>query len=188
MSHRLGMRSASSGLQCASGQSLPHQPFLGAFMNFVFENTGELVANGSTLAANELPIEPSTICEGIALLVSKDMNAEAIEMADLANALFPNTPSVLWMGALVAQLSQDWQKAHDLLQQLKTIQGDETDLQTYQHLVRVLRCMDAEDQAVDMIKVAMNRFPSDASLQEEYEFLISLQFAEPQNLDSAENT
>ena len=157
-------------------------------MNFVFENTGELVANGSTLAANELPIEPSTICEGIALLVSKDMNAEAIEMADLANALFPNTPSVIWMGALVAQLSQNWQRAHDLLQQLKTIQGDETDLQTYQHLVRVLRCMDAEDQAVEMIKVAMNRFPSDASLQEEYEFLISLQFAEPQNLDSAENT
>lgn len=157
-------------------------------MNFVFENTGKLVANGSTLAASELPIEPATICEGIALLVSKDMTAEAIEMADLANAMFPNTPSVLWMGALVAQLSQDWQKAHDLLQQLKTIQGDETDLQTYQHLVRVLRCLDAEEQAVEMIKLAMNRFPSDASLQEEYEFLISLQFAEPQSLDSSENT
>jgi hypothetical protein len=156
-------------------------------MNLIFENTGELVPNGSTLAASELPIEPSTICEGIALLVSKEMNAAAVEMADLANTLFPNTPSVLWMGALVAQLSQDWQKAHDLLQQLKTIQGDETDLQTYQHLVRVLRCMDAEEEAVEMIKVAMNRFPSDESLQEEYEFLISLQFAEPQNLDSSEN-
>jgi len=151
-------------------------------MNFVFENTGEMVANGSALAASELPIEPSTICEGIALLVSKDMTAEATEMADLANALFPNTPSVLWMGALVAQLSQDWHKAHDLLQQLRTVQGDAADLQTYQHLVRVLRCMDAEEQAVEMIQLAMNRFPSDESLQEEYEFLISLQYTEPQNL------
>ena len=144
-------------------------------MNVIHEKNGELLANRSILAASEPPIEPATICEGIALLVSNDMNTEAAEMADLAVGMFPNNPDLLWMGALVAQLTQDWQKAHDLLQQVKGIQGDDVELQTYQHLVRVLRCMESEAEAVELIKLAMNRFPSDQALQEEYEFLISLQ-------------
>ncbi len=143
-------------------------------MNFNLENSGESTANRTTLAALDLPIEPGTICEGIALLVSKDMTAEAVEMADLAVALFPQDPAILWMGSLMGQLVQDWKKAHDLLQQLKVIQGDEVELQTYQQLVRVLRCMEMEAEAIEMIKVAMNRFPSDEALQSEYEFLIAL--------------
>jgi hypothetical protein len=35
--------------------------------------------------------------------------------------------------------------------------------------------MESETEAVELIKLAMNRFPSDQALQEEYEFLISLQ-------------
>jgi hypothetical protein len=143
-------------------------------MNFNLENSGESTANRTNLAALDLPIEPSTICEGIALLVSKDMTAEAVEMADLAVALFPQDPAILWMGSLMGQLVQDWKKAHDLLQQLKVIQGDEVELQTYQQLVRVLRCMEMEAEAIETIKVAMNRFPSDEALQSEYEFLIAL--------------
>jgi hypothetical protein len=143
-------------------------------MNFNLENSGESTANRTNLAALDLPIEPATICEGIALLVSKDMTAEAVEMADLAVALFPQDPAILWMGSLMGQLVQDWKKAHDLLQQLKVIQGDEVALQTYQQLVRVLRCMEMEAEAIETIKVAMNRFPSDEALQSEYEFLIAL--------------
>lgn len=143
-------------------------------MNFNLENSGESTANRTNLAALDLPIEPATICEGIALLVSKDMTAEAVEMADLAVALFPQDPAILWMGSLMGQLVQDWKKAHDLLQQLKVIQGDEVELQTYQQLVRVLRCMEMEAEAIETIKVAMNRFPSDEALQSEYEFLIAL--------------
>jgi hypothetical protein len=143
-------------------------------MNFNLENSGESTANRTNLAALDLPIEPGTICEGIALLVSKDMTAEAVEMADLAVALFPQDPAILWMGSLMGQLVQDWKKAHDLLQQLKVIQGDEVALQTYQQLVRVLRCMEMEAEAIETIKVAMNRFPSDEALQSEYEFLIAL--------------
>ncbi len=147
---------------------------LEAFMNSMIEKSGELLSPRPSFAATELPIDAANICEGIALLVAKDMTAEAVEMANLATVLMPNDTDILWMGALVAQLVQDWKKAHDLLQQLKVIQGDEVELQTYQQLVRVLRCMEMEAEAIETIKVAMNRFPSDEALQSEYEFLIAL--------------
>lgn len=144
-------------------------------MNSVIDKNGNLLSSRSSFAATELPIDAVNICEGIALLVAKDMTFEAVEMANLATVLFPNDTDILWMGALVAQLVQDWGKAHDLLQRLKSIQGDQMELLTYQHLVRVLRCLNKEVEAVELIKVAIDRFPSDVALQEEFEFLISLQ-------------
>lgn len=152
-------------------------------MKSMIEKNGELLSTRPSFAATELPIDTANICEGIALLVAKDMTAEAVEMANLATVLMPNDADILWMGALVAQLVQDWGKAHDLLQQLKSIQGDQVELRTYQQLVRVQRCLNMEVQAVEIIKVAMNRFPSDVALQSEYEFLISLQSEARQTVD-----
>jgi hypothetical protein len=55
---------------------LPLAPFSGVTNNFAFENAGDFAANGSTLAAFELPMVPSMVCEGIAMLVLKGMNAQ----------------------------------------------------------------------------------------------------------------
>jgi hypothetical protein len=124
--------------------------------------------------APERPLDPGTIRETVSALIAQGQLALACEMTDLATVIHPNNESVLAMGALVAEVAQDWYKAHALLTRLRHLQGESITSETYRHEIRVLRCLGSDMQAMNLVKVALKRFPNDDILQQEHEELLSL--------------
>lgn len=59
------------------------------------------------------------------------------------------------MSALVAEVSQDWFKAHALLTRLHYLQGESVTAETYRHEIRVLRCLGSTVQALNLAKAAL---------------------------------
>ena len=81
--------------------------------------------------------------------------------------LFPDNEEVLAIGSLVSVVRQDWQEAVLLLKKLYLIQGDRTAALTYQLHIRALRCNFQLDQALDMAKNGLCRFPENLEIVED---------------------
>lgn len=88
--------------------------------------------------------------------------ADALVAAGLA--MYPNSEDILVMGALVAEVNQDWPQAQDCLDRLVTVQGNEVSAEVMHHLVRVLRCRGAYFQAFVRAEKATLLFPQHAGL------------------------
>lgn len=88
--------------------------------------------------------------------------ADALVAAGLA--MYPNSQDILAMGALVAEVNQDWALAQDCLERLVAVQGDEVSVEGLHHLVRVLRCRGAYFRAFICAEKAILRFPQHAGL------------------------
>ena len=99
------------------------------------------------LPVAERPLDPETIRETVSVLIAQGELAMASEMTDLARVIHPNDESVLVMSALVAEVSQDWFKAHALLTRLHHLQGEALTAKTYRHEIRVLLCSRSTVQA-----------------------------------------
>jgi hypothetical protein len=124
--------------------------------------------------APERPLDPGAIRETVSALIAQGELALAIEMTDLATVIHPNNESVLALSALVAEVAQDWFKAHALLTRLRHLQGASITSETYRHEIRVLRCMGSNTQAIGLAQIALQKFPTDNVLQQEHEDLLSL--------------
>jgi hypothetical protein len=124
--------------------------------------------------APERPLDPGTIRETVSALIAQGELALASEMTDLAIVIHPNNESVLALSALVAEVAQDWFKAHALLTRLRHLQGASITSETYRHEIRVLRCMGSNTQAIGLAQIALQKFPTDNVLQQEHEDLLSL--------------
>jgi hypothetical protein len=122
----------------------------------------------------EKPLDPGTIRETVSVLIAQGELDMAIEMTDLARVIHPNNESVLVMSALVAEVSQDWFKAHTLLTRLHYLQGESITAETYRHEIRVLRCLGSNEQAMNLVKAALIKFPTDGVLLEEHAGLLRL--------------
>lgn len=122
----------------------------------------------------ERPLDPHNIREAIAVLMTQGQIEMATEMADLARALHPHDPSVLAVSALVAEVTQDWFKAHALLTRLHHLQGESVTVDTWRHEIRVLRCMGSTLQAFERVQKALAQYPSDEVLHQEFDELRAL--------------
>ncbi len=122
----------------------------------------------------ERPLDPVTIRETVSVLMAKGELTMASEMTDLARMIHPRNEPVLAVSALVAEVMQDWFKAHALLTRLHHLQGESVTAETYRHEIRVLRCMGSDIQALDLVKAALVKFPADNTLRQEHEDLLSL--------------
>jgi tetratricopeptide (TPR) repeat protein len=118
-------------------------------------------------------LDADNIRQAISVLMAQGEIAMATEMAELANILHPGHEAILAVGALVAEVNQDWLKAHALLAQLQQLQGPAVTAETLQHQIRVLRCMGSTAQALDKAKEALDRFPANEALQTEYEEMLA---------------
>ena len=112
-------------------------------------------------------LTPAQIRESIQWLVAKDQVEEAHEFVKKSLVLFPDNEEVLAIGSLVSVVRQDWQEAVLLLKKLYLIQGDRTAALTYQLHIRALRCNFQLDQALDMAKNGLCRFPENLEIVED---------------------
>jgi hypothetical protein len=114
------------------------------------------------------------IREAIAYWVSQDRmdHAEALVAAGLS--MHPESQDILAIGALVAEVNQDWAVAQDCIERLMQQQGDDAPVTTWHHLVRVSRCRQAYYKAFVYASRALERFPVHPELQEEHAHLASL--------------
>ncbi len=122
----------------------------------------------------ERSLDPEGIREAVSLLMARGELDLAGEMSDLARMIHPNNESIWAISALVAEVMQDWLKAHALLTRLRQLQGNNVTAETYRHHIRVLRCLGSDFIALSLVRTALNRYPSDASLQDELEALLTL--------------
>lgn len=112
-------------------------------------------------------LTPAQIRESIQWLVAKDQVEEAHKFVKKSLVLFPDNEEVLAIGSLVSVVRQDWQEAVLLLKKLYLIQGDRTAALTYQLHIRALRCNFQLDQALDMAKNGLCRFPENLEIVED---------------------
>jgi hypothetical protein len=124
--------------------------------------------------APEKPLDPETIRETVSILIAQGELAMAGEMTDLARVIHPNNESVLVMCALVAEVTQDWYKAHALLTRLHHLQGASITAETYRHEIRVLRCLGSHAKALNLAQDALIKFPTDEGLMEEHAALVPI--------------
>lgn len=114
------------------------------------------------------------IRQAIAYWVAQERldHAQALVAAGLG--LYPESQDVLAIGALLAEITEDWAMAQDCLERLMRVQGEAAPAQTWRHLVRVMRCRQSFYSALRHAQMALERFPDHADLQEEHAQLAAL--------------
>lgn len=117
---------------------------------------------------------PEQIRQTIACLVSNDQLALANALVDAGLSLHPHSQDILCIGALVAEVQQDWDRAKDLLQELMRVQKGESPPDTWLHWIRVLRCRGEIKSATQAAKQAVGVFPEHRQLQAEKQQLLEM--------------
>lgn len=114
------------------------------------------------------------IRQSVADLVAQDKMGLAEALADAGLSLYPDSPDILAISALLAEVRQDWSRAANLLEQLIQLQGDDTPATTWHHWVRVLRSHNDIAKALQIARQALTLHPSEDALRQEVEGLTLL--------------
>jgi len=102
---------------------------------------------------------PEEIRLAIADLVAKDKVQLASALCDAGISLYPDSEDILAISALMAEMQQDWAGAQELLEKLIIVQNGQTQVATWQHLIRVLRCQCEPLNALQAIDLALQMHP-----------------------------
>ena len=117
-------------------------------------------ALGRMLSQREVSrFSPDEIRLAIAELVSQDRVALASALCDAGLSLYPESEDILAISALMAEMQQDWTTAQELLEKLIIVQNGVTQVATWQHLIRVLRCQCEPLNALQAIDLALQMHP-----------------------------
>lgn len=117
-------------------------------------------ALGRMLSQREVSrFSPDEIRLAIAELVSQDRVALASALCDAGLSLYPESEDILAISALMAEMQQDWTSAQELLEKLIIVQNGVTQVATWQHLIRVLRCQCEPLNALQAIDLALQMHP-----------------------------
>ncbi len=127
----------------------------------------------------------SEVRQAIADLVASDRMDLAQALGDAGISLYPQDEEILAISALLAEARQDWVVAEGLLAQLILNQQGDTPLTTWQHYVRVLRCLCELPSALQIVELALNKYPDSVELQAERQFLCNA-IGDALNLDSSD--
>ena len=122
---------------------------------------------------------PTDIRLGIQWLMAEEQNDLAQALADAGIAIYPHSEDILAIGALVAEVNQDWAQAQDCLEKLIAVQGDAAAPECWHHLVRVLRCRSSYFQAFIKAGIAVNAFPAHQGLRQAHAELTQLMESVP---------
>jgi hypothetical protein len=106
--------------------------------------------------------------------------ADALSAAGLS--LYPDSEDILAVSALLSEIKSDWKTAEQLLSHLMTVQADTAKPMTWLHLIRVIRCQSEFGRALAKAKQAIDAYPNDQALQDEYSSLQELVSAETPDL------
>lgn len=110
---------------------------------------------------------PTDFRQGIQWLLSENQDDLAQALAEAGLSLHPHNQEVLAMAGLLAMTREDWPLAVELLEDLHTVQGEQTQPMTYQMLARAHFCNLQRAEAVQVLTAALQAWPDDAMLREE---------------------
>jgi tetratricopeptide (TPR) repeat protein len=108
------------------------------------------------------------IRQTLADLVAAERVDLANALADAGQSLYPDSEDILAISALLAEIQQNWTLAEDILRKLVDIQGAATTPFTWRHLIRVLRCQCEPGKALQAAKQALDAYPDDDALNDEF--------------------
>ena len=110
---------------------------------------------------------PTEIREAIQNLIANEQNELAYALGDAGLSLFPKSEDMLAMNGLLAILRNDWPQAVEMLEDLKAIQGDQTQPFTFVMLVRALRCNLNPARALEVVREGLALYPEQLELVSE---------------------
>lgn len=110
---------------------------------------------------------PSEIREAIQNLIANEQNELAYALGDAGLSLHPKSEDMLAMNGLLAILRNDWAQAVEMLEDLKAIQGDQTQPFTFVMLVRALRCNLDPARALEVVREGLALYPEQLELVSE---------------------
>ena len=110
---------------------------------------------------------PTEIREAIQNLIANEQNELAYALGDAGLSLFPKSEDMLAMNGLLAILRNDWPQAVEMLEDLKAIQGDQTQPFTFVMLVRALRCNLDPARALEVVREGLALYPEQLELVSE---------------------
>lgn len=114
------------------------------------------------------------IRQAIAYWVGCDRLDIADSLVAAGMSLYPQSEDILAVGALLAEIKQDWQEAQHCLEQLLNLQGDRATGESWYHLVRVMRCRSANYAAFRAVQRGLKQHPAHVGLVQEFEELSEL--------------
>mgnify|MGYP000249317508 FL=1 len=114
------------------------------------------------------------IREAIADLVTQNKMELANALGDAGISLYPESEDILAMCALLAESRQDWTAAEEMLAQLILKQNGNTPVATWQHYIRVLRCLCELQSAMQITEHALESHPENPVLMAELQSLMNL--------------
>ena len=125
------------------------------------------------------------IREAIADLVIQGRMDLAGALGDAGISLYPDSEDMLAMSALLAESRQDWTAAEEMLAKLLLKQGAAAPVASWQHYIRVLRCLCEWQSALMITERALEFFPGDAALLSEL-YSLKAQIGDAQALQSTD--
>ena len=111
--------------------------------------------------------KPAEIRDAIQTLVTEGKDALAIALGDAGLSLYPDSEDILAITGLLALMRQEWTLAVELIENLKSIQGDSTPPFTYVMLVRALRCNLEPVRALEVVNEGLKKYPDQIELSAE---------------------
>jgi tetratricopeptide (TPR) repeat protein len=125
------------------------------------------------------------IREAIADLVVQGRMDLANALGDAGISLYPDSEDMLAMVALLAESRQDWTAAEELLAKLLLKQGAAAPVASWQHYIRVLRCLCEWQAAILIMGRALEFYPGNPALMAELQSL-EAQLGDSQPMDTNE--
>jgi len=132
------------------------------------------------LADHVAALTPVEVRESMAFWVGRDRLDIAQVLVNEGLQQHPQSPDILAVGALLAEIQQDWDRAQACLQSLMDLQGPAATAESHLHLIRVMRCRAAYFSAWRQSLAATQLFPGHAGLQQEFDELSELLADAPQ--------
>jgi hypothetical protein len=125
------------------------------------------------------------IREAIADLVIQGRMDLASALGDAGISLYPDSEDMLAMSALLAESRQDWTVAEEMLAKLLLKQGASAPVASWQHYIRVLRCLCEWQSALMIAERSLEFYPGDAALLSEL-YSLKAQIGDAQALQSTD--
>jgi hypothetical protein len=127
---------------------------------------------------------PEDIRVAISELVAQDQMDLADALVDAGLSLYPESQDILAIAALLAEVHGDWSAADPLLDKILSLQGEKATATTWQHKVRVLRCLCDPAGALKATQMGLSMHPTDPTLLSEQHILQDM-LAEAQILEAS---
>lgn len=125
-------------------------------------------AIGGLLQTHDIKrFSPAEIREAIQGLVANEDIDLACALGDAGLSIYPQSEDILAITGLLAVMNQDWSQAVELLEELMSIQGANTQPFTYVMLVRALRCNLDPLRATQVVNLGLAAYPLQQELAQE---------------------